>query len=625
MKLLSKFTDGLANVLTGMGMVGRDKGVADRFVMRPLDKRELEAAYRCDWIARKSVDIIPGDMTREWRCWQADKTDINALEEVERRLKVKARVRRALRLGDLYGGAALVMGVAQGNPSDELDLNRLGKGCLQYIHVVNRHRIAVEDMDRDPLSPFFGEPKMYSLSGTGGSVRIHPSRVIRFVGNEFPDPDDEANGLGWGDPVLQSVYDAVLNAAMAQTEIASLIREAKVDIIKIPELMDLIGTKDYEERLTRRLSIASTAKGIHNALILDAGEDWSQRQINFSSLPDILQKYLMITAAARDIPVTRFLGESPGGLNSTGSGDMENYQAKVTSDQEEKLRPDLERLDQVLARSALGSYPQGLWFDFPELRPLSEKDKSDISYKRAQTTQIYVNSQLIPESALSKATQNQLIESGDYPGLEEALAEAEKAGEIAPIEEEAEDPVNPQDPNALTEAGQTAAAVDPKQTQDAEPRTLYVSRKVLNADDIIAWAKEQGFAKALLPPDMHVTVAFSRQPVDWMKAGSAWAENDKGQLTIKPGGARLVERLGANGQAVVLMFSSSELSWRHEDIKRNAGASWDWPEYQPHITISYDAGDMDLSKVVPYAGRIELGPEIFEEVKDDWEKAVEEA
>lgn len=620
MKLLSKFTDGLANVLTGMGIMGRDKGVSDHFVLRPLQKIELEAAYRCDWVARKSIDIIPGDMTREWRSWKADDDDIEALEETERSIKLKERVRRALRLADLYGGAALVMGVAQGNPSDELDINRLGKGSLRYIHVVNRHQITVEDIDRDPESPFFMEPKMYSMAGINGAVRIHPSRVIRFLGNELPDPDLEAASLGWSDPVLQSVYDAVINAAMSQTEIAALIREAKLDIIQIPELMDQIGTKEYEDRLSRRLTIAATAKGVHNALILDGNEKWEQRQVNFAQMPDILQKYLMIASAARDIPVTRFLSQSPGGLNSTGDGDMDNYQSKVSSDQEEKLRPGLEKLDQIMARSSLGAYPQGAWFDFPELRPLSEKDKADISYKRAQATQIYVNSQLIPESALAKAVQNQLIESGDYPGLEEALDEAEKAGEVAPIEE---DPVEP-DPNAPPAPNQNVAVAEPRPAQDAEPRTLYVSRKVLNASDIIAWAKEQGFAKTLLPDDMHVTIAFSRYPVDWMKAGSAWSENDKGQMTIKPGGARLVERLGAQGQAVVLLFSSSELSWRHEDIKRNSGATWDWPEYQPHITISYDAGGMDLSKVKPYAGRIELGPEVFEEVKDDWEKSVAE-
>jgi hypothetical protein len=45
---------------------------------------------------------------------------------------------------------------------------------------------------------------------------------------------------------------------------------------------------------------------------------------------------------------------------------------------------------------------------------------------------------------------------------------------------------------------------------------------------------------------------------------------------------------------------------------REAGASWDWPDYQPHISLS--KAPVDLSKIEPYRGEIVLGPEIFEEI-----------
>ncbi len=76
------------------------------------------------------------------------------------------------------------------------------------------------------------------------------------------------------------------------------------------------------------------------------------------------------------------------------------------------------------------------------------------------------------------------------------------------------------------------------------------------------------------------------------------------------------------GEATVLLFSASELRWRHDEIER-AGASWDHPEYQPHITISYGFKG-DLSKVEPYQGPIVLGPELFAEVKEDWTEGLKE-
>ena len=151
---------------------------------------------------------------------------------------------------------------------------------------------------------------------------------------------------------------------------------------------------------------------------------------------------------------------------------------------------------------------------------------------------------------------------------------------------------------------------------DAEPRTLYVSRNVLNADEIIAWAKGQGFKTTLPADDLHVTIAYSRTPLDWMKVGESW----QGKVELAEGGPRLMEKFG---EARVLLFKASELEWRHDAIKE-AGASWDHPDYQPHISISYSPDSPDLENVTPYQGKIILGPEIFAEVNEDWSAGIKE-
>jgi len=149
---------------------------------------------------------------------------------------------------------------------------------------------------------------------------------------------------------------------------------------------------------------------------------------------------------------------------------------------------------------------------------------------------------------------------------------------------------------------------------DLSPRTLYVRRDVLNKGEIVKWARAQGFKDIV--PDLHVTIAYSNKPVDWARAGDSYGmgQDDKGHLHITPGGMRIMETFG---KAQVLAFVSSALSWRHEDIKTRCDASWDHPEYQPHITISY--ADDPPTSVTPYRGKIVLGPEIFEEVDNTWE------
>jgi len=143
----------------------------------------------------------------------------------------------------------------------------------------------------------------------------------------------------------------------------------------------------------------------------------------------------------------------------------------------------------------------------------------------------------------------------------------------------------------------------------AKPAPLYVHRPVTNAADLVAWARSQGFKSPMPAEKWHVTQAYSRKPVDWHAAGDSF---DKLKAS---GGARTVSPLGKDG-AVVLHFDSADLRRRWREF-RDAGASWDYDAYRPHVTITYDGGDVDLSKVEPYTGPIEFGPEVFEALKEN--------
>lgn len=165
-------------------------------------------------------------------------------------------------------------------------------------------------------------------------------------------------------------------------------------------------------------------------------------------------------------------------------------------------------------------------------------------------------------------------------------------------------------------------AVPPKAVSFAadDPRPLYVYRQLLNASDLIDWARSQGFATTMPADQLHVTVAYSKRPVNWFGMGQFGSST--GELIVAPGGPRMVERLGDEG-AVALLFQSPDLQWRHREM-RDAGASWDHPSYLPHVTLTYEAGDADLSKVKPYQGRLVFGPEQFEAIQDNWHELVDE-
>ena len=591
---LTQFKDGLVNLVANLG-TPRDKAAATFYGVPKLSEQEADNAYRGTWLARKVIDIPAMDSCRKWRGWSADQEQITTIEAEEKRLGLQQKVLRAMIRARLTGGAALYIGTGQSDPMLPLKPESIGKGGIRHVNVLSKRVLQAGELDLDPESPGYGLPAFYTLSsGTAGQVQIHPSRLVILHGAEKPDPEFGISD-GWGDSVLLAISKAIKDADASSANIASLVFEAKVDVIKIPNFMSMLADKEYEQQVLQRLQLAAMAKGINGTLLLDAGEEYEQKQAQFGGLIDLLMGFMQLTSGASDIPMTRLLGQSPGGLNASGESDLRNYYDRISSNQELVLQPALQVLDECLIRSALGSRPAEVFYNWRSLWQTTDTERAAIGKSTAESIKIISETKLIPDNVLSTVAVNMLTEAGIAPGLE---AEMLEYGKSTPPEETGED-----------DEEEIAAAVPVK---DAQPRSLYVSRKVVNADEIAAWAKDQGIGE--LRDDLHVTVAYSRQAFDWIKAGNTneWSGDGKDQLVIPEGGPRAVEPLG--GMAAVLLFASSQLCWRHESIIR-AGGSHDYPDYTPHISLT--KATIDLSKVEPYRGRIVLGPEIFEEIRED--------
>lgn len=152
----------------------------------------------------------------------------------------------------------------------------------------------------------------------------------------------------------------------------------------------------------------------------------------------------------------------------------------------------------------------------------------------------------------------------------------------------------------------------------AKPRTLYVSRPLLNGEALRAWARSVGFVSTLPASDMYVTIAFSKRALDW-----STVPPKHGGLAVEVGETGHVKRLG---KAIVLRFDSPELRARWQAF-RDAGASWDFPEFQPHVTISYaepERWPAPPEQMQPYDGMLRFGAERYAEVKEDWKERVKE-
>lgn len=412
--------DTLTNLVSGMGVLRQDKSASNQYSLTIIPPNELENAYRADWVAGKAIDIPAEDATSEWRSWNAKAGQISKLEACEQVLGVQAKVESALKKARLYGGGAIVIGIkGQADLSKPISLNTIKQGDLEYLHDVTRWELTASEIDWDLGSPYFGRPKYYRLTaGNTVAVDIHPSRVVHFNGRDLPSRR-VAGYDGWGDSIIQRIDDAVKHAAIPQQQIATLLMEANVDIIKIPNFMANVATQEYRDKLITRWHLAAVAKSVNRALMLDKEEEWTKLSPNFSGLKDLAMMYMEIASGAADVPATRMLGKSPDGLSATGQSDLENYYKSIGTLQKNRIAPAMRTLDECLIRSALGDRPPEIYYTWRPLWTLSETQRATNFLAKTQSIVNLVNSMLFSPEQLQAPVMNMLAEDGTLPGIEQ--------------------------------------------------------------------------------------------------------------------------------------------------------------------------------------------------------------
>lgn len=412
--------DGLQGLTSGLGTM-RDKAVELEYQFPQVAEEQLVAAYRTSWLARKIVDVPAMDSFRAWRTWQATAEEIEKLEAEEKRLQLLQKLMKTYRLARLYGACYLYFDLGD-DASEPLQLDRVKAGGLRFATVLTHRHLSIGEIEDDPMDSRFGRPRWYGVYGKPG-VRIHPSRVVTLKGSE-PDVDMVFRGGGRtvdGESTLLPLVDCVKQFDSAAGNIASLIFEAKVDVIKVKGLLSYIsGNPAEEQRLLDRYALAARAKGNNGMLLLDGdSEEYDQKNTSFAALPDIMDRFAQNASGAADIPMTRLYGRSPGGLSSTGDSDLRNYYDRISANQHLEIQPAMHYLDECLIRSALGRRPEEVHYLWSPLWQIDANERASIGNTTAGMIKTIQETGLIPDEVLARGAINALTEDGVLPGLEE--------------------------------------------------------------------------------------------------------------------------------------------------------------------------------------------------------------
>lgn len=412
-----KAQDAFSNPLARLGFDTPNLLEGTQYVMQRItrDFNMLNALYRENWIIRRIIDTIPGDMLKNGISITSE-LDPSLLQQFERELRrtqLIYKLRLGLKWSRLYGGALAVMLVrGQGyNLKEPLEIERILPDDFQGLMVFDRWNgiNPSDELVSDITDAEYGLPAYYSITdpATGTLIKVHHSRCLRFIGNDLPYWEELAE-MHWGASVVESVFDELKKRDNVSWNIAQLTFMANLRVLKMNDLGQLLSTTDTtsQQELYRTVQAQNTLMNSMGLMMLDASDGLETHQYTFGGLAECYEQFILDIAGAAEIPVTKLFGRSPSGMNATGESDLQNYYDMIAEKQETLLRPVFNKLLPVICMSVFGMVPDDLDFEFDPVMEPTDEERSELAKTGTDIVVSAVNAGLVsPRTGLKELKQ----------------------------------------------------------------------------------------------------------------------------------------------------------------------------------------------------------------------------
>ena len=400
-----KLNDGLTSLATNLGKRQASTHYETQNFLTD-DVTQLESLWKESWVAQKICRKKAQDMTRKWREITSNDLDGAQLEQIdrlERKLKLKETLEQALIWASLYGGVGILV------LTEKSTMTPLTAGQIIDRFVLLRKDMVVGfgSLNNNIFDDNYGKFDQYKVNG---SLDVHHSRLIIINGTPRP-PKRFADSEIWGLSDLEAVYSTLKRFDLLSTNTGDLINESKVDVFKMEGLTDRIAA-GMEEQVAKTVQLVQLIKSSTNTLLLDKENEYEQKELSFSGLRDLLVEFRNAVAGAADMPVTILFGQSAAGFAS-GVEDIQNYHESIHALQESRLRPVFDRLDPILCQMALGFEPADFWFEFNSLQEMSIEQKITSLNSFATATNVLIERGVLTEQQVA----NELKESGLFNSI----------------------------------------------------------------------------------------------------------------------------------------------------------------------------------------------------------------
>jgi len=348
---------------------------------------------------RRMVEIIATESVRKFiklqasgeekadkvRLIQADMKKFGVRDCYRRMLESDGYMGRGHLFVDLGSDTSEELATPIGDGSDAASKAKIGKGKLKGFKVVEAMWAYPSGYDAaDPLSNDWYKPTHWLVQGK----RVHRTRLLTFVGREVPDLLKPAYSFG-GISLSQQVKPTVDNWLRTRQSVADLVNAFSVMVLKT-QMGNTLGVADAS--VMDRAELFNDLRDNRGLMILNKEtEDFANVSAQLGGLSDLQAQSQEHMAALPGIPLVKFFGLQPKGLNASSDGEMRSFFDWIAS-YNENGRPILEAIVNFIQLNRFGEVDPEITLEFEPLWSMSDKELAEVRKLEAETAQVYIDS-----------------------------------------------------------------------------------------------------------------------------------------------------------------------------------------------------------------------------------------
>lgn len=354
-----------------------------------------------------------------FKCNQLDEDEIEEVRQYILENKWFDVFKQAIKWGRLYGGAGIFVNTSQ-NPESELRIDKLTKDSPIALYALDRWELNYRasgalnvEAVKDDLS-ITDEP--YNIYGQ----TVNKSRVLAIKGKEAPSILN-LQLMGWGMSEVERLLRSLNSYLKNQDVIFELLDEAKLDVYKISGFNNALMSNT--DNITKQVTLSNSIKSYLNALVMDKEDEYEQKTMSFSGLPEMNKQNKENIAADLKMPVTKLFGISSAGFNS-GEDDIENYNSMLEGEIRAKNIGYLMTIFKLACLKVHGFMPDDMDIELPPLRILTAEQQENVKDRQFTRLLQAYTAQLISDKEFKEAcNKNDLLpidlEIDSTPKIEE--------------------------------------------------------------------------------------------------------------------------------------------------------------------------------------------------------------